>query len=94
MANTTGDTPMASLTRFLVARTATVTENFNRRNALTSGIVVRLDGGQVIVNVGGQSLACQPTLGLPLQAGDSVWVRRGLGQPQIAGYQGRNGEVG
>lgn len=84
---------MASLIRYLVARTATVAENLNRRNQLTSGIVVRLDGGQVLVNIGGQIVGCQPTLGLPLQAGDQVWVRRSLGQPQVVGVQGRNSEI-
>lgn len=82
-----------NLIRFLVARTERVAEALTRRDALTSGIVVRLDGAQVLVNIGGQTVGCQPTLGLPLQAGDQVWVQRSLGQPRIMGVQSRNGEV-
>lgn len=84
---------MAGLMRFLMAQTEQTAAALTRRNQLVSGIVVRQDGSQVLVNIGGQSIGCQPTLGLPLQSGDQVWVRRGLGQPQICGIQGRNGEV-
>lgn len=84
---------MASLARYFAVRSKLVAEAQNRQNHLYSGIVVRHDGAQVIVNIGGQSYGCQPTLGLPLLAGDSVWVRIGFGAPLIMGVQSRSSEV-
>ncbi len=85
---------MASLARYFHVRSKLVAEAHERQSHLFSGIVVRHDGAQVIVNIGGQSYGCQPTLGLPLLAGDQVFVRLGLGQPQVIGLQSRNSEVG
>jgi len=84
---------MANLARFLVAQTEAAARAVSRGGGLVSGIVLRLDGSQVMVNIGGQTVACQPTAGLPLLAGDQVWVRQGSHQPMIVGVGTRNNEV-
>ena len=84
---------MATLAGFLVDRTAWAAEQAGRRDRLVAGIVVRADGGQFLVNVGGQTVAAQPVLGLPLLPGDQVWLQYGLGQPKILGVGSRNSEV-
>lgn len=81
---------MGNLMRFLVGQTEASAAALSQRHRLVSGIVVRVDGSQVLVNIGGQSTACQPTLGLPLQSGDQVWVRLSTGQPMVVGVGTRN----
>lgn len=84
---------MPSLAQFILAQTQAQARAQSQRHALVSGLVLRLDGGQVLVNVGDRTLAAQPILGQQLQAGDRVWLQMGSGQPRIIGLQGRDNEV-
>lgn len=84
---------MAQLLRFLVGQTEVSAAALARRQQLVSGIVLRVEGAQVQVNVAGQTLGCLATLGLPLLVGDQVLVRQGFGQPMIVAVGPRNSEV-
>lgn len=81
---------MPSLGAFLVAQTEASARGHARRSQLVSGVVVRFDGGQAIVTVGGQTFGAQPTLAQPLLRGDRVWISMGFGQPKVVGLQGRD----
>ena len=81
---------MAGLTNFIVAQTEASARRLSAKHPVVSGIILRRDGAQFLVNVGGQTMACAPALGLPLLPGDQVLVRVGFGQPAIVATSSRN----
>lgn len=76
--------------KFLRVQTEVAARAVGRRSQLISGVVVRHDGGQVIVVAGAQSFGAQPIVAIPLIPGDRVWLQMGHGQPKVIGLQSRD----